>query len=244
MENNKLLKNMGNINTKTVMICFPFAGGGASAYMNWTNKLDKSISLCPVQLPGREKRFAEPAFTSMKDAVDALMVSITAIAREKEIVLYGHSMGARIAYEVAKELQQKGINIKYLFVSGSPTPDVPEAMPIYHLNDNEFIEGLKRFDGTPKEILENQELISVFLPMLRADFTLIDTYCEDEITVLHCPIMSFGGDSDNDAKPDEIREWSKCTNNSFDYKVYSGGHFFIKEHEDDIMSIINHALNI
>lgn len=243
MENVKLLKNVANISTDTVMICFPFAGGGASAYINWTNKIDKSVSLCPVQLPGREELFAEPAFTSMKEAVAALMIPIAALAEEKSIILFGHSMGARIAYEVAKALQKKGVYVKYLFVSGSPTPDVPEALPIYNLDDEEFVEGLKRFDGTPKEILENREILSVFLPMLRADFTLIDTYCESEVTVLKCPIMSFGGDSDNDAKPEEVREWGKYTNTRFDYKIYPGGHFFIKEHEDNLLRTINQAIN-
>ncbi len=120
--------------------------------------------------------------------------------------LWGHSMGGKIAYELEKRLEAAGYTAKCLFISGSRVPSIPEPNPIYHLPDEEFKRELGRFEGTPKEILENQELLDFFLPMLRADFTMDETYYDKAGIVLHTPIAAFGGE--RTAKRMRVRSWN------------------------------------
>mgnify|MGYP000778555058 CR=1 FL=1 len=191
--NQRLLKNGENINSQDItLFCFPFAGGGASTYTSWIKKLKDKITVCPIQLPGREERIMEKPYTDMSELLRDLTDEIV-IAIKGKYVLWGHSMGGKIAYELEKYLENKGYQAQCIFASGCRIPNIPEPNPIYHLKDEAFKRELERFGGTPKKVLENKELLDFFLPMLRADFTLADTYCDNSMTVLHSPIVAFGG---------------------------------------------------
>lgn len=130
----------------------------------------------------------------------------------------------------------------YLFISGSRIPSIPEPKPIYHLPDEAFKRELGRFEGTPKEILENQELLDFFLPMLRADFTMDETYYDKAGVVLHTPISAFGGEKDGEADESAICEWGKYTDNDFDYRIFPGGHFYLRDYEDEVISEVERRL--
>lgn len=185
--NQRLLKNGENINSQDItLFCFPFAGGGASTYTSWIKKLKDKITVCPIQLPGREERIMEKPYTDMSELLRDLTDEIV-IAIKGKYVLWGHSMGGKIAYELEKYLENKGYQAQCIFASGCRIPNIPEPNPIYHLKDEAFKRELERFGGTPKKVLENKELLDFFLPMLRADFTLADTYCDNSMTVLHSP---------------------------------------------------------
>lgn len=192
--NQRLLKNGENINSQDItLFCFPFAGGGASTYTSWIKKLKDKITVCPIQLPGREERIMEKPYTDMSELLRDLTDEIV-IAIKGKYVLWGHSMGGKIAYELEKYLENKGYQAQCIFASGCRIPNIPEPNPIYHLKDEAFKRELERFGGTPKKVLENKELLDFFLPMLRADFTLADTYCDNSMTVLHSPTMyELGG---------------------------------------------------
>lgn len=191
--NQRLLKNGENINSQDItLFCFPFAGGGASTYTSWIKKLKDKITVCPIQLPGREERIMEKPYTDMSELLRDLTDEIV-IAIKGKYALWGHSMGGKIAYELEKYLENKGYQAQCIFASGCRIPNIPEPNPIYHLKDEAFKRELERFGGTPKKVLENKELLDFFLPMLRADFTLADTYCDNSMTVLHSPIVAFGG---------------------------------------------------
>lgn len=183
--NQRLLKNGENINSQNItLFCFPFAGGGASAYNSWVQKMKDTITVCPIQLPGREERIMEKPYHNMTDMLDELEETIWENIRGP-YAFWGHSMGGKIAYELEKRMEKRGKTARCFMVSGSRIPSIPEPNPIYHLPDDEFKKVLGRFEGTPKEILENQELLDFFLPMLRADFTMDETYYDrDHINTL------------------------------------------------------------
>lgn len=189
--NIKLVKNYNQIRPdRATLFCFPFAGGGASAYNSWVQKMKDKVTVCPIQLPGREERIMEKPYNNMTDMLDELEETIWKCIRGP-YAFWGHSMGGKIAYELEKRLEKRGKTAQCFLVSGSRIPSIPERNPIYHLPDDEFKKALGRFEGTPKEILENQELLDFFLPMLRADFTMDETYHDKKLTVLQSPIADF-----------------------------------------------------
>ena len=155
----KLVKNYNQIRPdRATLFCFPFAGGGASAYNSWVQKMKDKVTVCPIQLPGREERIMEKPYNNMTDMLDELEETIWKCIRGP-YAFWGHSMGGKIAYELEKRLEKRGKTAQCFLVSGSRIPSIPERNPIYHLPDDEFKKALGRFEGTPKEILENQELL-------------------------------------------------------------------------------------
>lgn len=243
MNDKALIKNVDSIRDKSkVLFCLPFAGGGASAFGAWIKELREAhIVVCPIQLPGREEKIMEAPYTDMKELIRDLLEQIEQF-RDYEIYLFGHSMGAKLAYEVAKGLEQEQIKVRKLIVSGSRVVHIPEPNPICRLPDKEFEEEIARFEGTPKEILENKELLAFFLPMLRADFTMDETYYVDEIRKLNCPIVAFGGIDDQEADEAAISRWTEYTDNDFGYQMFSGNHFFIRDYEEDVLLSVKRAI--
>lgn len=241
-ENNKLVKNLEKIQkNSTVLFCFPFAGGGVSVYKEWIKCFQGFAVVCPIQLPGREERVMEKSYTQMDILLEDLIEQIIPF-RGNRIILFGHSMGAKIAYEVGKKLENLDIKVDRLIISGSRAPHVPERNPIHQLTNEAFEEQLVRFEGLPKEILENKELLNFFLPMIRADFTMIETYCAKGIESLKCPIVALGGDDDKEANLEDIRLWEMYTKEGFKYRMFKGGHFFIREQEEEVLREVKEKL--
>ena len=222
--NLKLIKNTENINKeKITLFCLPFAGGGASAYNQWAKKMQGKVTVCLVQLPGREERIMEKPYIDMPVMLDDLEEAVREVV-DGPYALWGHSMGGKIAYELEKRLEAVGYTASCLFISGSRIPSIPEPNPIYHLPDEEFKRELGRFEGTPKEILENQE------------------YYDKTGIVLHAPIAAFGGEKDGEADESAICEWGKYTDNDFDYRIFPGGHFYLRDYEDEVISEVERRL--
>ncbi|MBV4429418.1 thioesterase II family protein [Clostridium tyrobutyricum] len=243
MQNVKYLVREINKTNRTgkVLVCFPFAGGGASSYNSWRKELEDVINVCPVQLPGREDRIMEESYKDMEKLVYDVTEELNGFC-DKQLYLFGHSMGAKIAYEVAKKLEENGRKVKLLIVSGSRVPHIPEPRPIYNLPDSEFIVALKRFEGMPKEILENRELLKFFLPMLRADFEMDEIYYTKDAVKLKSPILAIGGRLDKEANENEISEWKQYAGSKFEYKMFKGGHFFIKQHEKEVLDAVRERI--
>lgn len=234
----KLVKNYENISKgKTVLFCFPYAGGGASVYRSWIGKFQDRITICPIQLPGREERINEKAYTNMTDLVDEIEYTISNLI-QGEYMLWGHSMGAKIIYELEKRFEKRKKIAKCIFVSASRTPNLQEERKIYNLPDESFIKAIGKLGGTPKSILDNKEIMSLFIPMLRADFELDETYYDKKINILHCSIIAFAGEKDEEVKVEEISNWKNYTDKYFNYKIFKGGHFFLHDQEEKIISEI------
>ncbi|SHM60435.1 thioesterase II family protein [Ruminococcus flavefaciens] len=234
MKDLKLIKNYHSSVNEKILFCFPYAGGGASAFREWISGLDGVIDVCPIQLPGREERICENGYTDMKKLAVDISDTIEDIVENRECYFYGHSMGGKIAYETALELSRRGKKIHHMFISGCEAPHVEISNKIYDLPDEEFCSEIINFEGTPKELCQNKELFKFFLPLLRADFTLAETYCSKKCSPLDCPISVMYGTEDREAEYEAVKEWKPYTRKSFDITSFEGGHFFIKSEMENI----------
>ena len=213
---------------KLKLFCFPYAGGGALIFRAWPESLPASVEVCPVQLPGRERRLRERAFTRMTPLVQEIAKAMLPHL-DKPFAFFGHSMGAIISFELARHLRRDyGLEPEQLFVSGRRAPQIPDTgPPTYHLPEEEFVEELRRLNGTPKEVLEHTELLGLLLPLLRADFELIQTYRYIAEPPLDCPISAFGGLQDDEAGRNLLEGWEEQTTASFALHMFPGDHFFL-----------------
>lgn len=211
------------------LFCFPYAGGSAAMFRTWSKNLPASVEVCPIQIPGRENRLREPAFTQLELLVQAL-VPVLYPYLSIPFAFFGHSMGALISFELARQLRiQCGRSPVHLFVSGHRAPQIPDfAPPIHQLPDVAFIEQLRRLNGTPESVLQNPELMQLILPILRADFTLCEKYVYSSAKPLNCPISAFGGLQDCKVNCEDIATWREQTSSSFTLRMFPGNHFFLQ----------------
>ena len=213
----------------TRLFCFTPAGAGATAYRAWGSAAPQHVEVCAVQLPGRESRLRETAFTSIARLVDALVHAL-APHFDRPFAFFGHSMGALVAFELARALHaQGGPRPAHLMVSGRRPPHLAESDPLlHHQPDDEFIEQIsRRYGGIPEEILREREVLEVFLPALRADITAIETHRFTPGVRLDCPIAAFGGEADARVWPHQLGEWQAHTSGPVQVRTYQGGHFFL-----------------
>jgi medium-chain acyl-[acyl-carrier-protein] hydrolase len=210
------------------LFCFPYAGAGAQIFHSWQRHLPVEVDLCLVNLPGRDKRIREPLATRLLPLVERIADAIVPELREP-FALFGHSMGAAIGFELARELRRRqSIEPAHLLISGCRAPQWPRPdSPIYDLPHDEFIAELQKLNGTPKELLENPELMEVFLPVIRADFEMVGTYDYDPGEPLLCPITAYGGLQDTEVQVDSLQAWEQQTTSTFAVRMLTGDHFFI-----------------
>jgi len=226
------------------LFCFHYAGGGASIYRQWAGKLPPWLEVCAIQLPGRETRMGERGYTHMKAAVAEVVQTIDPLL-DKPFYLFGHSMGAAISFELIRFLRRYDLpQPRHFFVSARRGPHVPRReKELYHtLPDREFLAAIKRLGGTPDEVLRNEELMELFLPLLRADFTLLETYAYLPEPPLSCPISAYCGTEDNEVNEEEMAGWREQTSSRFTLKMISGGHFFINSQQDLLLRYITQDL--
>jgi medium-chain acyl-[acyl-carrier-protein] hydrolase len=212
------------------LFCFPYAGAGALIFHKWSDALRRDIEVCPIQLPGRGTRLTEPPFTKLPGLVEALARVLVPLL-DKPFAFFGHSLGALIGFELARQIRrQHGLHPVRLFVSAGRAPQIPHrAPPIHTLPDNEFLAELRRLNGTPRELLDHEELMEVMLPIVRADFALYETYLYSAEPPLTCPISAFGGLQDRKVSASDLEAWRSQTSASFSLRMFPGDHFFLKE---------------
>ena len=210
------------------LFCFPYAGGGAHAFREWERELPPFVEVCGVQPPGRGSRVTERPFAEagplVRAASDALLPYL-----DLPYAFFGHSMGALVAFETAREYRRRGLpGPARLFVSGRRAPQLPRADPPTHeLPEAEFTEELRRLNGTPQEVLNNTELMKLMIPLLRADFSVTATYRYTPEPPLECPITAYGGLADEDAGREQLEPWREQTAAEFTLRVLPGDHFFL-----------------
>jgi acyl transferase domain-containing protein/surfactin synthase thioesterase subunit len=210
------------------LFCFAYAGAGASMFRAWSEDLPAEIEVCPIQLPGREDRFGEPPLTRLSTLIQRL---VPLLDQELQIpfALFGHSLGGLICFELARELRKQNLPCPvHLLVSGCRAPQIPDLdLPIHRLDDPQFLEALRRLNGTPEEVLKNPELMRLFLPALRADFALLETYFYATQAPLACPISVFGGAQDSKVSQAQLAAWRDQTLADFTLTMFPGDHFFL-----------------
>lgn len=226
--------------TRLRLFCFPYAGGGVAFYRRWSIYLPHEIALCPVHLPGREQRIAEPAFTSLEQLVTTLIEVMQPYLYEP-FAFFGHSMGGLIAYVLTRALQEEGLpQPRMLCLSAIKAPHLPSRQEPLHTQPlPEFLRSLYRLGGTPLAVLQNAELMRLMLPTLRADFTLYETYTHTTPSIpLTCPIAVYGGVQDTLVSREELEGWRSYTSASCIVRQLPGNHFYLHSAQDLLLSLL------
>jgi medium-chain acyl-[acyl-carrier-protein] hydrolase len=211
-------------------------------YGGWSDFLPRDVEVCAVQLPGRENRLDEPLIRNL----DTLVPMLVDVIRENlnlPYLVFGHSMGALIAFELAQALRRSRLRLpEHLFVSGARAPHLPAARPLLHdLPEPALLEALVDLQGTAREVLEEPELRELFLPLIRADMQLAETYVPSTIEPLPCPISAFGGVDDTRVSREAIDQWHEYTTGTFESVMLPGGHFFLRSRREQILQYITRA---
>jgi len=225
------------------LFCLPFAGGGAQIYRNYARMLPPGIEVCAVQLPGRERRFGEPAIASV-DEIVARMLPVMRQQTDLPYAVFGHSLGALVGFELSRGMRAAGLPLPvHLIVSAHRGPQLPDLdPPIHELPDPEIIAELTKLNGTPPEVFESAELMDLMLPLLRADFAASETYAYRDEPPLACPITAMGGDSDPLVSPAQIDGWRDQTSQQFDSHILDGDHFYFQQAQSNFMEILKSVL--
>ncbi len=221
-----------------VLLCLPYAGGGSSAFFAWPQRLPADVEVWSVRLPGRESRIGEPPFRDLNALVEVLAHEARELTT-RPYTIFGHSMGALVGYELARHLPNEPA---CLIASGHSAPQhVSTTGPLHLLPDDELIAALRGYGATPEALLGQPELMELFLPTLRADFAVVETYTHTPATPLGCPIAVFTGTEDADVAP-HTKAWAELTTGTFSEHVFPGGHFFLDEVRDDVLTRVSELL--
>ena len=211
------------------LFCFPFAGGGASVFRGWERDLPPGVDVFAAQYPGHETRIAEAPFHELRALLDSLDEAI-APWLDRPFALFGHSMGALVAFELVRKLRREGrAQPKQLFVSARRAPHLPPSRPDVHdKSDEELIAELQRISAFPAEVLEHPELMQLLLPIVRADFQLVETHQHADEAPLVIPITAFAGRRDAVVRVDQVEAWREHTNGAFALHEIDGDHLFVR----------------
>lgn len=221
------------------LFCLPYAGGGTAVYNTWHRYLPDTVELVSVRLPGRESRLMERPFTQLDALLPELGAALAEVS-DKPFALFGHSMGAMIAFELTRWLRREKRPLPAkLLVSGFRAPHLPpNRPPIHHLPNAEFIAEMKLLGGTPQEVLAHTELLDLLLPLLRADFTLVERYVWEEERPLTLPITAFGTPNDPIATPAQLAAWQQHTSGAFATHLFSGDHFYLRKQTANLLAAV------
>ncbi|WP_217562343.1 thioesterase II family protein [Streptomyces sp. GbtcB6] len=223
-----------------LLACLPFAGGGAGFFREWEKLAMPEVTMLPVQLPGREERFLDPPFTDVADAVAELTPGIlTEAGEEAAIALFGHSLGAVLAYEIARELERIGYpGLRHLYVSGSPGPYNGRSERVTGLPDQEFLSGVQRFAGYRHAALDHPDLVEILLPLLRADAEMHENYLPSGTGPLSVPITALRGEGDELVSREQSEQWANETGGPFTYREFPGGHMYLVDEREKVLRVV------
>ena len=224
------------------LFCLPYAGGGASLFRDWGQALPDSVEVCAIQLPGREDRIAETPFRQVEDLLPVLLEKLRPYL-DRPIAFFGHSMGAFLSYELARALTEEHRGPAHLIVSGQRAPHLPLSRPSsYHLSDAAFCDRLRSLNGTPASVLQEPELLTMILPLLRSDFEMSETYLRTSRSQLECPISVLGGEEDDEVDPAGLEAWREATVGPVSVRMFPGDHFFLQSQKDALLTLTEQTL--
>ncbi|WP_328720223.1 alpha/beta fold hydrolase [Streptomyces sp. NBC_00247] len=244
METNPWLRRYHAADAGAVtLVCFPHAGGSAGYFHPFSAALAPSVDVVAVQYPGRQDRFAEPCMEDLGELADAIHRQLRTIA--SPLAFFGHSMGASLAFEVARRRDLAGEEApSMLFVSGRRAPDTVRAAaePVHSLDDEGLLARIKRLGGTHTQLLENPELVELVLPAVRGDYRAVESYRCPPGTVLRSPLTVLTGSEDPLTTAEEADAWRRHTAGTCTVHTFPGGHFFLEPESDAVLATVSRTL--
>lgn len=213
------------------LVCFPHAGGTAQAYRDWPGGLPGDVGVHAVQYPGRQDRLRESAVSAIEEFVEPVVEELTGFLAQP-LTLFGHSMGAIVAYEVAQELERRyGAVVDLLVVSGSRSPTDRENEDKHLLDDGELSAEIIRINESFGELLADRQLLELVLPAIRSDYQAISSYRRDRAEPVKAPIVALGGTADPDVDRAQLDGWEDFTLSGFRRLMFPGDHFYLSDEQ-------------
>ncbi|MFB7030215.1 MULTISPECIES: thioesterase II family protein [unclassified Streptomyces] len=224
------------------LLCVPFAGAGPSFFHPWRDLAAGRWRVTSVELPGRERRILEEPYRNVQEAAKGAIDEIVAdLGEGSRAVLFGHSLGAVLAYELAHLLGARGVRVERLVVSGSPGPWTQRERRASGLEDEEFLARVEEFAGFRHEALDHPEMRELILPVLQADCEMHENYVPSTDDPLPVPITSLRGAVDGLVTSEEARQWHAATTASFDYVEFPGDHMYLVDAGREVLDAIGRA---
>ncbi|WP_309234812.1 alpha/beta fold hydrolase [Nocardia sp. XZ_19_385] len=227
------------------LVCFPPGGGSATAYRELARHFDSGVTVVAVQPPGRQDRVGDPAIGDLHDLADHVAAELLRQAPLAGLSLFGHSMGATVAYETAVRLERGGQQISTLFVSGRPAPTYAEPGRFHLGSDDELIGDLERLANDPASVAilrSEPSLAELILPTVRTDYRAVETYVHRSADPLNCDIAALISTEDPTTNQDQATEWRDHTTAEFGLHTFPGGHFYLDEQPSAVAKIIASTL--
>jgi surfactin synthase thioesterase subunit len=229
----------GGHEDQITLLCVPFAGAGPSFFHPWRELSAGRWRVTSVELPGRERRFMEPPYRNVVEAAKGEIDGVVAdLGGGGRTVLFGHSLGAVLAYELVHLLSARGVHVERLVVSGSPGPWTQRERRAAGLKGDEFLARVEEFAGFRHEALDHPEMRDLILPTLQADCEMHESYVpgtDDPVTV---PITSLRGASDGLVTAEEAQQWRTATTAGFGYAEFPGDHMYLVDLGQEVLDLI------
>lgn len=226
------------------LLCLPHAGGSASFYFPVAQALAPRVEVLAVQYPGRQDRRLEPCVDSIPELADQLLPLVAAQWTDRPLALFGHSMGAALAFELAGLLERAGVVPAILFASGRRAPSrFLLTDDLHERSDEELLAEVRRLAGTDSRLLGDDEVVRMVLPAIRSDYRAASLYRPDRVHRVSCPVTALVGDDDPKAPLDDVKAWQDHTSGDFAMKVYPGGHFYLTERAPELIQYLSRTLS-
>ncbi|MFJ7208026.1 thioesterase II family protein [Streptomyces sp. NPDC098789] len=224
------------------LVCFPHAGGAASYFFQVSRQLSPVAEVLAVQYPGRQERRKEPFISGVTELADVLVAELRQWA-DRPLALFGHSMGALVAYEVARRLEEEGIKPVALFASGRGAPSLSRDEGVHLRDDEGLLDKVRELGGTAGALLEDPDVVEMLMPAIRNDYRAVETYRHTPGPPLACPLVVFTGDADPQVTVAGAQAWDAFSTGDFELNTYSGGHFFLDAHAAHVLGRIRSRLD-
>jgi surfactin synthase thioesterase subunit len=225
------------------LVCFPHAGGSASFYLPVSAALSPAVDVVAIQYPGRQDRRSEPPIDDIALLADRIQAALRT-SGDKPVTFFGHSMGAIVAFEVARRLEADGGALVRIFASGRRAPATHRNETIHLRDDTSILAEVRRLNGTDRAVLQEDEIVRAALPALRADYRAIETYTCDPAVTVTCPISVLIGQDDPKVTLAEPIAWAGHTTVGFDIQQFAGGHFYLIDRSGDVLMILRRHFSL
>ncbi|CAM3971828.1 thioesterase II family protein [Kibdelosporangium persicum] len=219
------------------LVCLPHAGGAASYYLPVAKALAPKVEVLAIQYPGRQDRRSEPCLETCQKMADGVFAALKPWT-DKPLTVFGHSMGASVAFELVRRLEDAGVRPTALFASGRRAPSRNRDERVHTLDDNGLIAEVKRLGGAGSHLLDDEDIRSMVLPAIRGDYRAAETYRWTPGPKLTTPIFAFTGTADPKVDEDEARAWAEHTTGRFVFRSFPGDHFYIDTNADAVIGAI------